>query len=71
MENEKKIIIDDLVSEILKDYQDDKVINQQAIFSQPDKDSVNDLLQKLIKKHLLNMDLVRYIVNHLNLFKWL
>ena len=37
MENEKKIIIDDLVSEILKDYQDDKVINQQAIFSQPDK----------------------------------
>ena len=49
MENEKKIIIDDLVSEILKDYQDDKVINQQAIFSQPDKDSVNDLLQKLIK----------------------
>ena len=28
----KKIIIDDLVSEILKDYQDDKVINQQAIF---------------------------------------
>ena len=49
MENEKKIIIDDLVSEILKDYQDDKIINQQAIFSQPDKDSVNDLLQKLIK----------------------
>ena len=36
MENSKHAKIDKLVSEIIKDYQDDKVINQQVNFIQPD-----------------------------------
>lgn len=49
MENSKHAKIDKLVSEIIKDYQDDKVINQQVNFIQPDSDIVKDLLGKLIR----------------------
>ena len=42
-------MIEGLVSQILDDYHDDKIINQQALFSQPDKEAVCDLLSKLIK----------------------
>lgn len=49
MDISKNEHIEYLVSKILDDYHDDKVINQQAIFSQPDKDRVCDLLKKLIK----------------------
>ena len=48
MDNNKEMI-EELVSQILDDYHDDKIINQQALFSQPDKDAVCDLLSKLIK----------------------
>lgn len=46
---DNKEIIEGLVSQILDDYHDDKIINQQALFSQPDKEAVCDLLSKLIK----------------------
>ena len=36
MDNNKEMI-EGLVSQILDDYHDDKIINQQALFSQPDK----------------------------------
>lgn len=48
MDNNKEMI-EGLVSQILDDYHDDKIINQQALFSQPDKEAVCDLLSKLIK----------------------
>ena len=35
MDNNKEMI-EGLVSQILDDYHDDKIINQQALFSQPD-----------------------------------
>ena len=37
MDNNKEMI-EGLVSQILDDYHDDKIINQQALFSQPDKE---------------------------------
>ena len=37
MDNNNKEMIEELVSQILDDYHDDKIINQQALFSQPDK----------------------------------
>lgn len=49
METKFKNTIDDIVSTILEDYKDDKIINQDAIFTQPDADEVSDILQKLIK----------------------
>ena len=39
MDNNKEMI-EGLVSQILDDYHDDKIINQQALFSQPDKEAV-------------------------------
>ena len=39
----------DVYKRQLDDYHDDKIINQQALFSQPDKEAVCDLLSKLIK----------------------
>lgn len=41
--------IDEIVSSILKDYNDDRIINQEAMFIQPDSNVVSDILQKLIK----------------------
>ena len=48
MDNNKEMI-EGLVSQILDDYHNDKIINQQALFSQPDKEAVCDLLSKLIQ----------------------
>ncbi|MEE1028819.1 MAG: serine acetyltransferase [Agathobacter sp.] len=49
MEAEFKNTIDDIVATILEDYKDDKIINEDAVFTQPDADAVIDILQKLIK----------------------
>ena len=49
MENQIKTTIDEIVNTILDDYKDDKIINQDAVFTQPDSDIVSDILQKLIK----------------------
>ena len=40
MEVDKKNKIDEIVADLLADYKDDKIINQEAFFSQPDKDEV-------------------------------
>ena len=48
MDNNKEMI-EGLVSQILDDYHDDKIINQQALFSQPDKEAVCDLLSKILQ----------------------
>ena len=37
MEIDKKNKIDEIVADLLADYKDDKIINQEAFFSQPDK----------------------------------
>ena len=42
MEVDKKNKIDEIVADLLADYKDDKIINQEAFFSQPDKDEVVD-----------------------------
>lgn len=39
----------DIVSTILKDYEDDRIINRLNLFEQPDTDIVEDMLDKLIK----------------------
>lgn len=49
MDTNTKTTIDDIVSTILDDYKDDKIINQDAVFTQPDSDVVSDILQKLLK----------------------
>ena len=49
MEIDKKNKIDEIVADLLADYKDDKIINQEAFFSQPDKDEVVEILNKLIK----------------------
>lgn len=49
MKKEMKTIIDDIVSNILDDYKDDRIINQEAMFTQPDSEEVSDILQKLFK----------------------
>ena len=48
MDNNKEMI-EGLVSQILDDYHDDKIINQQALFHSQTKEAVCDLLSKLIK----------------------
>ena len=54
MDNNKEMI-EGLVSQILDDYHDDKIINQQALFSQPDKEAVCDLLSGLFQGHELQI----------------
>lgn len=41
--------IDEIVESILKDYADDRFINKEALFTQPDSDVVCDILNKLIR----------------------
>ena len=41
--------IDEIVSNILEDYTDDRVINQVELFQQPDTERIVDLLEKLLK----------------------
>ena len=47
--DEIKLEIEKIVGTILEDYEDERIINQEAIFTQPDSDIVSDILQKLIK----------------------
>lgn len=50
MENKSgKLDIDNIVSEILADYKEDRIINKTDISDQPDKDAVNDILSKIFK----------------------
>ena len=49
MEKVIKNEIDEIVSTILEDYKDDRVINQEVMFTQPDSDAVTDILQKLFR----------------------
>ena len=41
--------IDEIVSNILEDYTDDRVINQVELFQQPDTERIVDMLEKLLK----------------------
>lgn len=41
--------LDNIVKDILKDYEDDRVINQMQIFSQPEYDVVTDIVEKMLK----------------------
>lgn len=47
--NKENLDIDGIVSAILADYKDDRIINKTDITDQPDKDTVNEILAKLIK----------------------
>ena len=47
--DEIKLEIEKIVGTILEDYEDERIINQESIFTQPDSDIVSDILQKLIK----------------------
>lgn len=47
-ENEN-IEIQNIVSDILGDYKTESVINPQNLFEQPDRDVINDILDKLLK----------------------
>ena len=49
MKSEFKSEIDEIVASILDDYKDERVIKQEAMFTQPDSEIVSDILQKLIK----------------------
>ena len=50
MENRSgKLDIDSIVSEILADYKEEKIINKTDVSDQPDKDAVNDILSKIFK----------------------
>ncbi len=41
--------LDSIVSAILADYKDDRIINRTDVSDQPDRDAVNDILGKIIK----------------------
>ena len=41
--------IDDIVSNILEDYNEDRIINRMEVFTQPDTEVVLDIMDKLIK----------------------
>lgn len=49
MENKSKSELNEIVSVILSDYDSDRIINRTDITDQPDKDKVNEILDKLIK----------------------
>ena len=50
MENRSgKLDIDSIVSEILADYKEEKIINKTDVSDQPDRDAVNEILSKLFK----------------------
>ncbi len=50
MANENKNIeLEKIVSTILADYKEDRIINKTDISDQPDKDAVNDILSKIFK----------------------
>ena len=49
MENKIKNEIDEIVATILEDYEDVRIINQEAAFRQPDREVVSDILEKMIK----------------------
>ena len=50
MEKEKKNLeLENIVSTILADYKDERIINRTDISDQPDRDAVNDILGKIIK----------------------
>ena len=41
--------IDDIVSNILEDYNEDRITNRMEVFTQPDTEVVLDIMDKLIK----------------------
>lgn len=47
MKNE--IVVNDIISDILRDYDDDKNINKVEEFSQPDTDVIKDIISKLFE----------------------
>jgi len=50
MEKENKNLeLENIVSTILADYKDDRIINRTDVSDQPDRDAVNDILGKIIK----------------------
>lgn len=49
MSDKKNYEIDDIVSKILDDYNDDRVINKVELFNQPDKEMVIEMTEKLLK----------------------
>ena len=45
----KNLELENIVSTILGDYKEDRIINRTDVSDQPDKDAVNDILGKIIK----------------------
>ena len=48
-EDKKKYEIDDIVTKILDDYNDDRIINKVELFDQPDKEVIIEMIDKLMK----------------------